>query len=560
LTAIAGNAAEMAFDTTLFFADMAASAGLVRLAVIGARASAPTNILAGLLVAAVGVQIALIDDHAGNTDGTAPGPVLLEADEVVVVDFPVSPGPSEADVQAHARARRMIEYSLHQRDRAYNPSAGINAPVAKPEMPMWMGELHLWGLAQSDLLTLLALRKIYLPNNPTSMRLELQWQMNFSWRGPDAGSATGFQYTEKLDASRGAQAISLALDNLGGIDGLQNDVLTKAFSPAPVAPDFPVAGRRAPAVKVGARRAWGRRAGASVGDAVLVEWQPLVVDASNNEMMRGGNGTLVVESIKVDGVQLDPGVSVTPSGTRPFDPATPPATLPTFRIIGEDPPQVIDSLIDAVTQELYQANTATPSIAFFTLAQWQTTVRLLINHESKGHQFTMVPRHHGGSISSTFSFRGHFGEERGMPLFGPPHGYGIAQLDTPRPTVDQIFSFAENVKGACSLLMTSKASGAWASLNAHLAHDQRSRAVYQREVVRRYNGFTEFQWNGTAFVINPTLPQWEDAHDHSRGANSNLPYPNQVLGTHVVYSTGHGAATVFPWPIAFQPADFGPGM
>ena len=83
------------------------------------------------------------------------------------------------------------------------------------------------------------------------------------------------------------------------------------------------------------------------------------------------------------------------------------------------------------------------------------------------------------------------------------------------------------------------------------------RAIFQREIVRRYNSGTEFVRHGSTWAIQPSL-QWFDPNDHSRGAHPNLGYANHVLGTQVVYSQGTGAATTFPWPIAFTEADYGP--
>jgi hypothetical protein len=196
---------------------------------------------------------------------------------------------------------------------------------------------------------------------------------------------------------------------------------------------------------------------------------------------------------------------------------------------------------------------------FLTLDQWIHTMQRLIRHESRGQQFLQNARF-GGSVSNRYRFGANFfADERGQPLFGAPHGYGIAQLDTPRPTIDQVFSFLENIRGAIRLTMLAKAQGAWSSLHAHFGNDQRSRAVFRREVVRRYNGHTEFIWNGTDFVIRPSF-QWADPSDHTKGPNPNLRYPNQVLGTTITYSTGTGAGTAFPWPIAFPSTQYGPGI
>ena len=65
-------------------------------------------------------------------------------------------------------------------------------------------------------------------------------------------------------------------------------------------------------------------------------------------------------------------------------------------------------------------------------------------------------------------------------------------------------------------------------------------AVYRRQIVRAYNGFSEFRFHNRQFEIFPT------GNDVAR-----IPYPNQVLNTNVQYQ---GFQTAVP----FTPADFGP--
>jgi hypothetical protein len=116
--------------------------------------------------------------------------------------------------------------------------------------------------------------------------------------------------------------------------------------------------------------------------------------------------------------------------------------------------------------------------------------------------------------------------------------------------------------------MQEKAAAAYTLVSPHLPTpvDRRSRAVYQREIVRRYNGGHEFRYDG-GWVIDPGAGfMWEDAADHAKGPKRALQYPNRVLGTGVVYyRSAAGVAnaadaqnTAFSWPIAFTAADFGP--
>jgi hypothetical protein len=112
--------------------------------------------------------------------------------------------------------------------------------------------------------------------------------------------------------------------------------------------------------------------------------------------------------------------------------------------------------------------------------------------------------------------------------------------------------------------MEEKGEAAWKALHAHFSATltRTDKAVFRREIVRRYNGSSEFKWDATKseFVIDPGVPRWENKADPSQGASNRLPYPNRVLGTSIVYSTGRGANTTFPWPIAFPASEYGPDI
>src|SRR5262249_10967524 len=110
-------------------------------------------------------------------------------------------------------------------------------------------------------------------------------------------------------------------------------------------------------------------------------------------------------------------------------------------------------------------------------------------------------------------------------------------------------------------------------IHPHVLPDgRRMQAVFQRAIVRAYNGGTEVRGNGTDLVINPSKRDWEDKSDHTKGANTAPLYPNRVLSTAVTYFVGNGTAnrviegptadaqTRFPRPIAFGVGDFGPGI
>src|SRR5690606_37910706 len=114
-----------------------------------------------------------------------------------------------------------------------------------------------------------------------------------------------------------------------------------------------------------------------------------------------------------------------------------------------------------------------------------------------------------------------------------------------------------------------KARSAWALISTHVPApiDRRTRAAYQRELVRRYNGRREMTWTGSAWAVRPPF-DWADPGDHSKGPHPRLLYVNSLLGTTVVYyrsasgapNVGDGAATQFayPPPVPLTAADFPP--
>jgi hypothetical protein len=153
-----------------------------------------------------------------------------------------------------------------------------------------------------------------------------------------------------------------------------------------------------------------------------------------------------------------------------------------------------------------------------------------------------------------------------MPLFGAPHGYGTSQLDEPPATPAAAWSIAENIRAAVVLVLDNKARVVLRHLRdgfptptatvanqvavtafAALTQDTQ-RAMFRREVVRRYNGGSEFTFNGTVFQMtnhNPNL--------------TNRFYPATVLSTrrHVGATT---TPPIYPGPTNFTAADFGPGI
>jgi hypothetical protein len=301
-------------------------------------------------------------------------------------------------------------------------------------------------------------------------------------------------------------------------------------------------------------------------------------------------------------------------GPAPLPPPAPgQAQLPAVVLVDQPPAYVvaglaneteIENLIRAVVEEEFETlraagSTATdpaadrarwrnasflerPNViaAGLAPATWQETVVRVIRHESSSvvgpvgarvtlryHQFE--PRRSGRYADQIQNPHGYWGKEYGMPLFGYPHGYGLGQIDNtgldaganPRGvTADEAWSFVENIRLATRMLMIEKADAAWRRLNGNaqrLSNQAipllRRRAVYQREVVRIYNGFNEFSWTGADWAIAPT---------HTPAMFSHLEYPNEVLRTAVVYRGGNPLQPLWqPIPIVFRdPGDYGPGL
>jgi hypothetical protein len=592
------------FEAVIFFDDAANMSGSVRIIVQSEGIVPP--IFESYYVHLANFQIALVDDYSANTNGQQRGPLLGESDEIVIVDFLRSPQLTSAAYEANTRARRVISYRLANETRGLNPAlpAGPNNPdVVKPQMPMWMAELQVIGVTRAQLEELMAHRhfkenlEVYGPPAPARLRFELQWRLTLSWDGPDSNTAANhpnFRPKQSHDYCQVVQeptpqVVELHFRDEGHLidprDGRDVETAAReapnAFQPAPAPIPFPVNSRRLPRVLVsGQNRTWGRHAGAVRREALVIEYQPRIADGANNEIIRGGDGILDLLTLAVDGRNIDAGLVLAAPGTLgPPLPSDPVVRLPRFRIRGRNSaPADVETLIDALVQEYHRNNAAAARIQLLPLNIWQDTARRIFDHETGGdyHQFDERTardrrrwRHWRGR---------YYGYERDMPLFGPPHGYGIGQLDLifgRGANDDEVWSFVENLRSAVRLIMEEKATGAYNLFTAGagaVAFNgyslSRRRAMYQREIVRGYNGGREFRFIGGNWVINPSLPQWDPQNPTQ--PYDNLLYPNRVLGTNVVYFTNPinnaannanaGPATQFNWPINFAAANYGPGI
>lgn len=553
-----------------------------------------------------GFQVALVDDFASNPNGALRGPTTSETNETIHVDFLNSGQHDRAAVFAEARVRRMQTYELRNQARAL----GTQGNVVQPQMPMWMAEFQALGLTQAVLEELMNRRAFALTQRfPGAAReanrliFELGWRLSLSWDGPDRANDPNATYRYNLPFARN-ERIVLKFDELGHLHddssglpmpGVGGDgTILGAVENPPAAVPFPVATRRAPrAMFSTAARPWGRFAGASSREAMIFEYQPRIVETRNMnevELIRGGDGRLSLSLTLNDRTAptLQPAPPMVSASMR----------LPPFRVRGRNMEAAdVEALVNALASEHFHdpAHGSHPELPMLPEAAWRDTCRLIFRHETGGLYSQFDERRTAVRFLSR-GYNRYYGNENGMPFFGGPHGYGIAQVDyggnvpagmTQSQVHDEIWSVVGNLRGGVRHVMghdrNDKARAAHAHLSPHTLTDaRRMRAIFQREVVRRYNGGSEFRWNGTDWVINPTLRNWEDSNDHSRGANTALLYPNRVLGSPnnsaadaprgITYYLGNGQPNVvvtgnhadeqteFPRPITFAEANYGSGL
>ncbi|MEV6692706.1 hypothetical protein AB0M35_14665 [Micromonospora sp. NPDC051196] len=586
------------FTATVFLVNAAAAFGPVEVLVVAEGPQVPH--VESFTLHLCGLQTALVDDPTAQDRG----PLRGEADELQVVDFLRSPQNTVALVHAETRVRRMVPYRLRNERRPLVPGGPDRL---QPQMPMWMGEVQFVGVTDAHLRDLL--RRRYTrsavldppdpaanPAPPQRLRIDWTWNMRLSWDGPDdnADAVTGpvqnpqLGHNYRLDLT-GSPTVVLHYGATGQFTDAQGRDLVvdaqgrvpAAFAPAPTPVPFPVANRRLPAVLVtGQQRPWGRLAGAEARPALVLEFQPAVIE-DEREVIRGGDGRMGVSALSFDERPLDPGLIADAQGVLgPPPTAVPLLALPDFRILGQNPvPNAeVEAVIDDLVEEYYTANQAIPRVSILSLACWRRTAMLIFSHES-GIRGGYNQFHADAARVARYQYQAgiwRYGHEKDMPLLGPPHGYGVAQLDNwgNPPTgcnPNEVWSWVENVRTAVRLIFENYGAAAYGVVRDHLPNpiDQRTRAVFQRETIRRYNGGREFRWIDGTWQVQPTW-QYQTTNEPASGPNPRLLYPNQVLAHAGIpaityYTNAAGAAnvadgidTVYNRPAAFTAAHYGP--
>lgn len=570
LGAAAGD--EREFKVELFPHEPVTHFGPIRIVVWSDVPGAPT--LGAFAVHLCGLQTVLVDDYAAGADGKTRGTIRGEAKELVIIDFRHSPQPTQADLDKMTRARRMVPYDLANEERPIDDADPASTRVIKPQMPLWMAELQLVGISQDQLSDLMArcyfLSFMDLPQKPPTVgfNVDVEWDLILSWSGPDGDTVVqgtvnnwdrpnqGYRLNDehvlRPDAAR-RQRFELQFNS----DGVPCDETGQALTlgankevpeaqvPAPAAATFPRSGRRLPAVLLGAQRPWGRVKNASSKDSIVFEYQPLPVDPASGELIRGGDGRLTA-NVKIAAERVNAG------SVPPIAAGDPDLRLPRFRVRGVNPSSAAqrDTLVNAIVHRYYQANGGPGGDAWvnvLTEACWQETMRRVIALESQLGQFdtrtTAWRREEFRNPAAASELV--FGHELDMPLFGPPHGYGMGQLDLidgppQRPANDdEVWSFVKNLETAVALLIGSKGRAAYNYLSGHIPNPvtRDFQAVFRRDVVRRNNGGREFIWSNNQWMVSPSLPRWKNPAQHRQGPYPNLLYCNQVLGTAVTYWT-----------------------
>lgn len=88
----------------------------------------------------------------------------------------------------------------------------------------------------------------------------------------------------------------------------------------------------------------------------------------------------------------------------------------------------------------------------------------------------------------------------GLPLFGPPRGFGLMQLDTPQPTADEVWSWHDNAEAGMRLFREKERIARGAPARARRTHPDAAEFTAEElklETYQRYNGGAYWGWSDT---------------------------------------------------------------
>lgn len=88
-----------------------------------------------------------------------------------------------------------------------------------------------------------------------------------------------------------------------------------------------------------------------------------------------------------------------------------------------------------------------------------------------------------------------------MPLFGPPNGFGVMQLDTPRPTAQQVWSWKDNISGGMALYSIKKSQVSQHFQNIYSAHPEAPKLTAEQfnlALYQFYNGGFYWDWDAAS--------------------------------------------------------------
>lgn len=87
-----------------------------------------------------------------------------------------------------------------------------------------------------------------------------------------------------------------------------------------------------------------------------------------------------------------------------------------------------------------------------------------------------------------------------LPLFGPPNGFGVMQLDNPRPTARQLWDWRQNIAGGVALFQQKKREVDQHFRNVYTAHPEVPKLTQEQlqlAIYQYYNGGWYWDWDTT---------------------------------------------------------------